>query len=341
MNWFIDHNIDNIENHFGTRLLRGLKGGSGGGGGGGSGGGGRGGGYSSSGSSYSSRGGYYYGSNSYNNNGSSEMPTWLIIVLVVGLSLCGVCYCVYKSKEGNGNGSSIKTNNVQFNELVSKARQRLEQQTNSGVAAYTVTSNSTNNLETYQGDFDVQHLDRGNLENGSATIRMQRDNTGNGYKIEGECSDNDGRAQITQGFASFSGEAWWVEEVSPGQTDAGLKVLSEGKFNFDSNTFAGTWRANTGVTGTYTSFKGRNVSKTFSPSSGGGGGAQQTLQEMLEEDIPLAVATVETPEQIPTVVVNAVPEQECALNNMPVVSAFPQASAPPPEPTAPTLYVPR
>ena len=329
--------MDNIENHFGIRLLRGLKGGSGGGGGG-SGGGGRGGGYSSS--SYGSSSGYYYGSNSYNNNGSSEMPTWLIIVLVVGLSLCGVCYCVYKSKEDNGNGSSIKTNNVQFDELVSKARQRLEQQTTSGVAAaYTVTSNSTNNFETYQGDFDVQHLDRGNLENGSATIRMQRDSTGNRYKIEGECSDNDGRAQITQGFASYSGEAWWVEEVSPGQTDAGLKVLSEGKFNFDSNTFAGTWRANTGVTGTYTSFQGRNVSKTFSPSSGGG--AQQTLQEMLEEDIPLAVATVETPEQTPTVVVNAVPEQECAPNNIPVVSAIPQASAPPPEPTAPTLYVPR
>ena len=328
--------MDNID-HVGTRLLRGLKGGSGGGGGG-SGGGGRGGGYSSS--SYGSSSGYYYGSNSYNNNGSSEMPTWLIIVLVVGLSLCGVCYCVYKSKEGNGNGSSIKTNNVQFDELVSKARQRLEQQTTSGVAAaYTVTSNSTNNFETYQGDFDVQHLDRGNLENGSATIRMQRDSTGNRYKIEGECSDNDGRAQITQGFASYSGEAWWVEEVSPGQTDAGLKVLSEGKFNFDSNTFAGTWRANTGVTGTYTSFQGRNVSKTFSPSSGGG--AQQTLQEMLEEDIPLAVATVETPEQTPTVVVNAVPEQECAPNNIPVVSAIPQASAPPPEPTAPTLYVPR
>ena len=110
MNWFsIDH-IDNIEHHVvGTRLLRGLKGGSGGGGGG-SGGGGRGGGYSSS--SYGSSSGYYYGSSSYNNNGSSsEMPTWLIIVLVVGLSLCGVCYCVYKSKEGNGN-VSIKTNNV-------------------------------------------------------------------------------------------------------------------------------------------------------------------------------------------------------------------------------------
>ena len=340
MNWFIDHNIDNIGNHEGTRLLRGLKGGSGGGS---SGGGGRGGGYSSSGSSYSSRGGgYYYGSSSYNNNGSSsEMPTWVIIVLVVGLILGGACYCVYKSKD-NGNGSSIKTNNVQFDELVSKARQRLEQQTTSGVAAYTVTSNSTNNFETYQGDFDVQHLDRGNIENGSATIQMQRDSPGNRYKIEGECSDNDGRAQITQGFASYSGEAWWVEEVSPGQTDAGLKVLSEGKFNFDSNTFAGTWRSNTGVTGTYTSFKGKNVSKTFSPcSGGGGGGAQQTLQEMLEEDIPLAVATVETPEQIPTIVVNAVPEQECAPNNMPVVSAIPQASAPPPEPTAPTLYVPR
>lgn len=222
-----------------------------------------------------------------------------------------------------------------FDEAVSKARQKIAGATNNVHATA-----SQPNFQTLEGDFDVKYMDRGNVQNGFTKIKLT--NCASQYKIEGTCSDADGSATITEGFATYAGDAFWVEETFEG-TDKGLKVLTEGQFNFANNAFSGTWRSNTGIRGNYTEFKGKNVSKTFSPGMASEA-SPQTLEQMLEEDIPLAVATVETPVATDApVVVQAVPEVEPTA---PTVSAIPAPSAPPPEQattnnTGPELYVPR
>jgi len=304
MNW--QHTLNN---NVGSEL-RYLKGGSGGGGGGG-------GSYSSSrGSSYSSRGGYYYGTNS-SGGGSGETPTWVWIMLIVG-SLLAIFGCIYKEKKKQ---DGIKISNKEFDAAVTKARENKQ--------SSTTTSEP---FQTYNGTFDVQYLDRGNVQSGTTKIRLSKENQ-NGYKIEGECSDADGQAVIKEGFATYNGDAFWVEHTEAG-TDKGLKVLSEGTFCYETNTFTGKWRSNTGISGQYTSFIGRDISKTFNTTSGGAMDHNpQTLQEMLQVDIPMAVATLETPDQAPVA-----PEPTLYI---PTVSAVPEpVEASAPKPSAPSIYIP-
>ena len=170
MNWH-----DTLNNNVGSELLY-LKGGSGGGGGGG------GGSYSSSrGSSYSSRGGYYYGTSS-SSGGSSEAPTWVWIMLIVG-SLLGILGCIYKEKKKQ---DGIKISNEEFDTAVTKARENKQS-----------TTTTSEPFQTYNGTFDVQYLDRGNVQSGTTKIRLSKENQ-NGYKIQGECSDADDKRRIYQ-----------------------------------------------------------------------------------------------------------------------------------------------
>lgn len=229
---------------------------------------------------------------------------------------------MYKKKRSTSSSGSVTAaaghgNDTSFNEAVFKAR---EKQTMA--SSVYVTNNATPNFETYEGDFDVEYTDRGRVHSGF--VKLQLKHTSPYYKIEGQCRDADGSATITEGFSTYSGDTWWVEETLSGN-DKGLKVLTEGKFDFMSNTFSGTWRANNGVLGKYKSFTGKNVSKTFSP-GGNMASNPQTLNEMLQEDIPMVVATVETPVVAAPPCVQAVPEIEPYV---PASSAYPTASAPP------------
>jgi len=46
--------------------------------------------------------------------------------------------------------------------------------------------------------------------------------------------------------------AYWKERTITG--DVGLEVLSKGKFNFNTNSFEGTWLASSMISGPYLSF---------------------------------------------------------------------------------------
>lgn len=207
------------------------------------------------------------------------------------------------------------TSDTEFNDAVSNARAANTRQ------QISPTNDSTSpEFETYEGDFDVKYLDRHNVHDGFVKLKLK--NSISCYKVEGDCRDADGAATITEGYVTYSGEAWWVEETCSG-TDKGLKVLTEGKFDFNTNSFTGTWKANSGVQGSYTAFKGKNVSKNFTP-GGAVASNPQTLNQMLEEDIPMAVATVETPVFTATPVVQAVPESAYVTTS----PALPNLSAP-------------
>jgi len=310
--------ITDLDQDAHARFLRGLKGGSGGGSGGG-GGGGRSGGYSGGSSSYygGSRGSTYYSSSSSSGDVS---PNTIVIITIVAVVLGCLCFCFWKKNGSQSSGAGAAGSDSGFDAAVASARQKLE---SANISEAYATSGSSPAFQTFEGDFDVQYMDRGKQLSSFVKIKLM--NTGGQYKIEGDCSDADGSAKITEGFASHSGDAWWVEQTFSGN-DAGLKVLTEGRFDFEANEFRGKWRANTGVSGTYTSFKGKNCTKTFSP-GGAAASAPQTLEQMLEVDIPMAHATYED-----APVVQAVPEVEQAI---PTVSGIPAPSAPPAEPYVP------
>lgn len=183
--------------------------------------------------------------------------------------------------------------------------------------------------ETYGGDFDVTYYSERGTEI-SVFAKIQLRNIGEyGYHIDGNCSTADEGAIITEGFVTYSGDAWWVETFSNG-----IKVLTEGKFDFLTNTFTGTWRKSTGVRSCYTEFKGKNMSITFRSGGAVIASNPQTIGEMLVGDIPMAVATLETPVVTAAPVFQAVPESTLTVRaelTVPTASAVPIHSAPPAE----------
>jgi hypothetical protein len=282
--------------------IRSLRGGSGGGGKGGSSGGYSGGGSYSSGSRGTGTNGrllpiWFY--SSHGSNGSSEsdrIATWVWVTLVVIIVLICGCCCYYREfgrKSSNG-GEKIGTQvdvekDPDFDAAVAEARRGL---------AYTSSPHSCNvRYQTYGGTFDSTYNDRG--ETFTATLNLRLTNDGlSGYTIEGEGSDNDGVTNVVDGFITYNGNAWWLEETVSGR-DAGLKVLTRGTFDFSNNTFSGTWKSSSRYEGNYISFVGRDITKSFDSSHGN------------DENIPVVTAQAE--ESIPVVFavgepVNAVPQ---------------------------------
>ncbi|KAL7525077.1 hypothetical protein ACHAWF_001201 [Thalassiosira exigua] len=211
--------------------------------------------------------------------GKNAIARYIILLVAI----CLIC-CIDADDDDEGMSDS------EFEEVVSKARTK---QRKTDIGYYPLRD-----FETYQGDFSIKYMDRDKELSGTTRIEL-KNNGSNGYTIKGSCKDADGVSTITEGFSSYSGDAWWVEETSEGK-DKGLKVLIEGLFDFHSNQLTGTWRANTGVSGKYTEFKAEDVSETFTPAGEAAAGAMeaspQTLQQMLEEDIPSAVASpLDTP----------------------------------------------
>ena len=308
---------DPINSESAIRLLRGLKGGSGGSGGGG--GGGRGGGSSYGGSSYGgNRGSSYYGTNSSSGGGGS-VPTGVIIGIVVVGVLGLIFYFYYKNtlKRNANSAISTPTSIKSFEEAVTKAKGKQSDQATFN-SRLNPAGSPTPHFETYDAEFDVQYQDRSSILSSVVKIQLRKNGLDNGYQIEGEVKDADGRANIIEGNVLFSGEAWWIEETQGG-ADNGLKVLTEGKFDFTANTFAGTWRASTGIHGRYIEFKGKNISQSFSPQAEAttAAGNPQSLEQQLEIYIPVVDAKVESPVVQAAPVVQAMPETA----TMPTVSA--------------------
>lgn len=278
-----------------TAYARSLRGGSGGGHGGG--------GHSSS----------YHGSygGSHHSSGGGDFFFSFVVVVVLFLmrALCKlVVKCIHCVTPGIGRHAGFdlaeydRTVHIfsRFDAAVSRARERHAHAAAANGrlgGAYGTFSSDGNNknfpiiFESYGGDFDMIYVDRGRQLGGVVKLSLSNDDDGrNGYIISGNSNDADGRATIREGFATYSGEAWWVEETLAGP-DSGLRTLTVGKFEFSSDEFAGTWVASTGVAGRYTYFKGRDVTKTVRSSNAP---VAAIVDRMAAEgNLPLAVA-VET-----------------------------------------------
>lgn len=180
-----------------------------------------------------------------------------------------------------------------FDDAVAAARRRC------AAAAAAPGTASHSPFAGYRADFDVRYVDRDRTHAGYARLRLSRARHGGGYEVRGECGDVDGAAAIEEGGAAPTGDAWWVERIVGGE-DAGLRTLTEGRFDFGKHAFAGTWRASNGLRGHYTRFAGSNASTAADPYRGDPAettatatalGPTASLRAMLEDDIPVVAAT--------------------------------------------------
>ncbi len=304
----LSQDIISLSTHLLTsRLLRGGSGGGGGGGGGGSSVGG--------GGSYGGGGGLFWGggrgsgTNTYGSDPDCDEddfdcdeddPVFAIgafLGIILSVLCCG-CLCFYYIRKKNANfGNNIKPgSDAHFDEAVSEARRGIAYKSSSGG-----TDNDTK-FHTYSALFHTKYTDRNKTLTGVLNINLENDGF-SGYTICGSGSDTDGGTNITDGFVTYSGNAWWLEETTSGP-DVGLKILSEGKFNFGSNSFTGTWRSNTKCKGNYVSFLGSNVETTSLAPSTMSGALDQGIPVVQattnDADIPVAFAQEEAPTVVGT-----------------------------------------
>ncbi|KAL9188830.1 hypothetical protein ACHAXT_007208 [Thalassiosira profunda] len=143
-----------------------------------------------------------------------------------------------------------------FDHAVSEAKRRTNSSQNPASTSSSSDASTTPIFQCYDGDFYIKYEDGGHTRSGFVKIQL-RNNGNNGYEVHGMCADADGYATITDGYVSYSGEGWWVQEIlDEDEERVGLKVFSKGQFDFDSKTFAGRWTANTGRKGKYLKFEG-------------------------------------------------------------------------------------
>ena len=216
-------------------------------------------------------------------DGGFPGPDWAKILLgVVGFLLVVTIVVNWWFAESSTDSAARA---AEFEKAVSDAKKRRT----SNSARDSATAGATPSFETFSGDFDIDYRHGRKKVTRSLKIRLHKNGDEHGFNIEGDCTGSVWIAtRITDGFVSFSGDTWWVEETKPG-TGSGWKGVVEGKFAFASNTFTGTWRANNGLRGRYSKIKGGNVSTTSCPVQATAL-APQALARTVNENIPVAIA---------------------------------------------------
>jgi len=153
------------------------------------------------------------------------------------------------------------SNEKNFDHTVSEARKSMN--TPHSSESSEDSSSQTVVFQSYDGDFYIKYEDCGKIRSGFVKIKL-KNNGANGYGIKGMCADADGCATITDGHVSYNGDAWWVQEIlAEDEERVGLRVISQGKFDFSSDVFAGSWASNAGCIGSYLKFEGKEINTSI------------------------------------------------------------------------------
>eukprot|EP01083_Nonionella_stella_P112497 331015_1 len=216
-------------------------------------------------------------------------PLWITFTVAVGawfvaafvIKRLAELFCAWKENKISGNSCNERS----FDRAMSKARKEMNAFQNSNATASMAPDSPSlaNTFESYDGDFYIKYEDCGKVRSGFMKIQLKKSGANNGYGITGMCADADGYATITDGHVSCSGSAWWMQEaLGEGEERSGLRVFSQGKFDFAASNFSGRWISNSGNQGSYSKFEGMNVNST-------------TVASRM--DISVAVVAIAVPEQ--------------------------------------------
>lgn len=100
--------------------------------------------------------------------------------------------------------------------------------------------------------YDVGYLESGKCYRMVITINFGSTKNLGCRSITGHGNDNDGTFTIEHGLVcEQTGLAYWVQQSKK----TSICALVSGKFNFETGTFVGAWRADNNITGSFTSFQ--------------------------------------------------------------------------------------
>eukprot|EP01083_Nonionella_stella_P278576 947395_1 len=172
---------------------------------------------------------------------------WLLFTVVVAswfvaavlIRLCAFKICNEKDR------LSVFRNNMRFEHTVSKEKSasRRSGRNNSGgsknAAAVSPIIDKPTIFQRCEMDCYTRALEDedGKTKSGYTKIKLLHEPTATatgGYSVSGICVDENGLATITDGYSSYAGDAWWIQEVLDEDEEChGLKVYNKGKFDFE------------------------------------------------------------------------------------------------------------
>jgi len=215
----------------------------------------RGGSMSSGGSSYSG------GSYSSYGDGSVGLTFYAILLLIAALlDIAGLC-CDTEVRGASDTSSNhlhhVNDNNINptyYDEKFEKMVQRTKNEIENKISVY---HEQVVTAHPHSGVYNASFLCSNSRKRYDAMLNInftREVHNCNGYRISGKGSDVDGETIIEDGFVTYDGNAaWWRERTVTG--DFGLQVLSKGRFDFQTRSFSGVWKANTNISGSYISFR--------------------------------------------------------------------------------------
>ena len=159
------------------------------------------------------------------------VPNWLQFTIAVGVWLLAAfiikttCYRMYILREK----ISPQCQQNKFEQQVLEAKKDMSSSENRTSTCTSADSSQTVIYQSYDGDFYIKYDDCGKTLSGFMKIQMKNSETG--CDIVGMCADADGYATITDGHVTYSGEAWWIQEVlGEDEEKRGLQVNFTWKF---------------------------------------------------------------------------------------------------------------
>lgn len=212
-----------------------------------------------------------------NDNSSSSDPYswsnsgWLLFTVVVAswfVAAVIIRLCAFKIWNEKDRLSEFR-NNKRFEHTVSKEKSasRRSGRNNSGGSKNAATVSPIIDKPTIFQRCEMDCYTRalededGKTKSGYTKIKLLHEEPTGGYCVSGICVDENGLATITDGYSSYAGDAWWIQEVLDDDEECyGLKVYNKGKIDFTLGKFEGCcWLTNTGNEGQYSKFEAKCI----------------------------------------------------------------------------------
>ena len=204
--------------------------------------------------------------------GYMTLSVVVTILLIIGFAIIAYSYFKEDELRDRQKGLSFKYKSKDIKQKIKADIARSNNKHSIHNSNITTTSSRNGGRVHYaspsDGEYKVSVLDNDDDNNGAENERPRASfailsfvDNGKGYTIHGEIQDTDGflsKSIIDNGLASYDGIAYWEDKSTTRSSfgiDIEINMISQGRFDFEKNTFSGIWESSIRDSGRYTSFE--------------------------------------------------------------------------------------